>query len=301
VNNISIVDPPLVPNRPSSPRLLINLILALIAGTAVGLGLALALEQIDDAVSDPSEVNDLFNLPSLGAIPNLKDDPRAGLEDRKSDVSEAYLAVQANLAFSTDHGMPKAIAVTSTGPGEGKSITAYALALSLARTGRKTLLIDADMRSPSVHHLAGVANEKGLSNYLSGDNDLDSAIHQTSEKGVFVMTSGPQPPSAAELLAGNRLEALIKQLSGTFEAIVVDAPPVMGLADAPRIASQVEGVVFVVQANATRARSARFSIGRLASSQARILGVVLSRFEARRAYYGHGYAYGYGYGNQAET
>lgn len=299
VNNISIVDPPLVPNRPSSPRLLINLLLALFAGGAVGLGLALALEQIDDSVTDPSEVNDLFSLPSLGAIPNLKEDPSFGLQDRKSDVSEAYLAVQTNLAFSTDHGMPKSIAVTSTGPGEGKSITAYALALSLARTGRKTLLIDADMRSPSVHHLAGVANDKGLSNYLSGDNDIQSFIHVTGEKGVSVLVAGPRPPSAAELLASNRLEDLIGQLSEAFDAIVVDAPPVMGLADAPRIASQVEGVVFVVQANATRARSARFSIARLASSHARILGVVLARFEARRAYYGYGDAYGYGYGQHA--
>lgn len=300
VNNISIVDPPLVPNRPSSPRLLINLLLALFAGGAVGLGLALALEQIDDAVTDPSELNDLFSLPSLGAIPNLKDDPLDGLQDRKSDVSEAYLAVQANLAFSTDHGMPRTMAVTSTGPGEGKSISAYALALSLARTGRKTLLIDADMRSPSVHHLAGVGNEKGLSNFLSGDNEIGSLIQKTGEAGVLVMTAGPKPPSAAELLAGNRLEALVHQLGDTYDAIVVDAPPVMGLADAPRIASQVEGVVFVVQANATRARSARFAIGRLASSQARLLGVVLSRFEAKRAYYGSGYAYGYGYGQTAE-
>lgn len=301
VNNISVVDPPLVPNRPSSPRLLINLLLALLAGTAVGLGLALALEQIDDAISDPSEVNDLFSLPSLGAIPNLKDDPLAGLQDRKSDISEAYLAVQANLAFSTDHGMPRTLAVTSTGPGEGKSITAYALALSLARTGRKTLLIDADMRSPSVHHLAGVTNEKGLSNFLSGDNEVDALVRKTSEPGVFLLTAGPQPPSAAELLASSRLEVLVKQLSASFDVIVVDAPPVMGLADGPRIASQVEGVVFVVRANATRARSARFAIGRLASSQARILGVVLSRFEARRAYYGSGYAYGYGYGQTAEA
>lgn len=299
VNNISIVDPPLVPNRPSSPRLLINLLLALFAGAAVGLGLALALEQIDDSVTDPSELNDLFSLPSLGAIPNLKEDPSFGLQDRKSDVSEAYLAVQTNLAFSTDHGMPKSIAVTSTGPGEGKSITAYALALSLARTGRKTLLIDADMRSPSVHHLAGVANDKGLSNYLSGDNEIQSFIHATGEKGVSVLVAGPRPPSAAELLASNRLEGLISQLSESYDSIVVDAPPVMGLADAPRIASQVEGVVFVVQANATRARSARFSIARLASSHARILGVVLARFEARRAYYGYGDAYGYGYGQHA--
>ena len=299
VNNISIVDPPLVPNRPSSPRLLINLLLALFAGAAVGLSLALALEQIDDSVTDPSELNDLFSLPSLGAIPNLKEDPSLGLQDRKSDVSEAYLAVQTNLAFSTDHGMPKSIAVTSTGPGEGKSITAYALALSLARTGRKTLLIDADMRSPSVHHLAGVANDKGLSNYLSGDNEIQSFIHAAGEKGVSVLVAGPRPPSAAELLASNRLEGLISQLSESYDSIVVDAPPVMGLADAPRIASQVEGVVFVVQANATRARSARFSIARLASSHARILGVVLARFEARRAYYGYGDAYGYGYGQHA--
>jgi len=302
VTNIAVVDPAQVPTRPSSPRLLLNLFLALLAGSAVGVALALALEQIDDAVSDPSEIDRMLNLPALGAIPNFRDgDPLAALHDRKSDLSEAYLAVQANLAFSTDHGVPKSISVTSAGPGEGKSTTAYALALSLARTGRKALLIDGDMRSPSVHALAGLENVRGLSNFLSGDDNVESLIQRTGEKGIAVITAGPQPPSAAELLAGDRLELLLQRLGGTFDNIIVDAPPVMGLADAPRISSQTEGVVFVLQANLTRARSARYALGRLTASQARIFGVILSRFEAKRAYYGGGYSYGYGYGQTAET
>lgn len=300
VNNIAVVDAAQIPVRPSSPRLLLNLFLALIAGGAVGIALALALEEIDDAVSDPSEIDRALSLPSLGAIPNFRDgDPLAALQDRKSDLSEAYLAVQTNLAFSTDHGVPRTVSVTSTGPGEGKSTTAFALALSLARTGRKVLLIDGDMRSPSAHHLVGVRNERGLSNFLTGDDNVASLIQETPEKGIAVITAGPQPPSAAELLAGDRLELLLQRLRDTFDHIIVDAPPVMGLADAPRISAQTEGVVFVIQANATKARAARFALGRLVSSQARIFGGVLTRFEAKRAFYGYGYSYGYEYGQNA--
>jgi len=297
INNISVVDPAQVPPGPSSPKLLINVLLALIAGLGVGGILALIFEQIDDAIGDPSELKSALNLPVIGIVPNRKDgEPLEALEDRKSDISEAYLTVQSNLAFATDHGVPRSFLVTSGQPGEGKTTTAYALARMLGRTGRKVLFIDGDMRSPTVHHLLNLSNERGLSNFLTGDDNLDSLIQWRKDINLAILAAGPQPPSAAELLSGTRVEALIDRLAGMFDHVVVDAPPVMGLADAPLLSSRVEGVIFVVRAHSSRASTARVAIERLSAAQARIFGAVLTRFEAKRAYYGHGYDYGYGYG-----
>lgn len=299
VNNISVVDNANTPERPSSPRLLLNLLMALFAGGAIGGGLALALEQIDEAISDPNDVESMLGLPLLGAIPKTDGDPEAELDDRKSALVEAYLSTQTSLAFTTDHGIPRTLTVTSTRPGEGKTTTAYALARSLSRTGRKVILIDADMRSPSLHQIFGLGNSKGLSNFLTGDNDVTGMIHHGLSDGISLMTAGPPPPNAAELLIGDRVSQLTRQLSEKFDHVILDVPPVMGLADTPLVASQVEGVVFVVESHATRASMAKVAVGRLNDAQARVLGVLLTKFESKRAHYGYGYDYGYGYGENA--
>ena len=297
VNNISIVDAAQVPQRPSSPNLLINLALSLLIGGVVGAGLAFALEQIDEAISDPSDVERALGLPLLGAIPKAEgENLEAELEDRKSPLVEAYLSTQTSLAFTTDHGIPRTLMVTSTRPAEGKTTTSYALARSLGRTGRKVILVDGDMRSPSLHHTFDIKNAMGLSNYLAGEENLTAMIHRELVDNVALMTAGPPPPNAAELLTGDRVAQLIAALRSQFDHVVLDVPPVMGLADTPLIASQVEGVVFVVQSHATRASMARVAIGRLRDAQARVLGVLLTKFESKRAHYGYGYDYGYGYG-----
>lgn len=299
VNNVSIVDPAHSPEAPSSPRVLVNLLMSLLAGAGLGFALAFAREQIDDAVADPSEVENALKLPMLGAIPRSKEgDLVKALGDRKSEVSEAYVAVQTNLAFSTTHGVPRTLTVTSTCPGEGKSTTAFALASSLARAGSKVLLVDGDMRSPSVHNLLHLHNQRGLSNYLSGDDNLSSLIQPSETPHLSVMPAGPQPPSAAELLSGERLDMLIRALQERFDYIIVDAPPVMGLADAPLLGAHVEGVVFVLESHSTKVTPARVAIGRLRSAHASIIGAVLTKFDSKRAPYGYGY--GYGYGDKAE-
>lgn len=301
VNNISVVDDAEVADRPSSPRLFLNLFVALLAGTAIGLGLAFAMEQVDEAIGDPSEVEELLNTPLLGTIPVTAEPPVAALGDPKSDLTEAYLSLRTTLSFATDHGVPRVFAVTSTRAGEGKSTTSYALARSLARQGRRTLLIDADMRSPSVHHELSVPNDEGLSNYLSGGaDDGASLIFQSEHDGLFVMTAGPQPPSAPELLSSERFPLLLAELKGSFDHVVLDAPPVMGLADAPLITSQIEGTLFVIESHGTKKGMARVAIARLRAANSILLGVVLTKFDAKRAHYGYGYNYGgtsYGYGN----
>ncbi|MBV1689795.1 polysaccharide biosynthesis tyrosine autokinase [Novosphingobium sp. G106] len=297
VNNISVVDAADIPQKPSSPRLFLNLLISLLVGVGLGGLLAFALEQIDEAIADPAEVERRLGLPLLGSVPKVNTGtPREALLDRKSDLFDAYLAIQTNLGFTTEHGVPRSFAVTSTRPSEGKSTTALALATTLARAHRKVILVDGDMRSPSVHHLGGVDHDQGLSNFLAGQDDIAPLTFQMSDLGFVAMSAGPIPPNAAELLTGERLSLLIERLLEDYDHVVIDSPPVMGLADAPLIASRVEGVIYAVESHGIRSSLVRTALGRLASANARIFGGVLTKFEARKAHYGYGYNYGYGYG-----
>lgn len=297
VNNITIVDPADVPQKPSSPRLLLNLALAFLTGLVIGGGLAFAFEQMDEEIADPVEVERRLGLPLLGSVPKIEGvEPRDALLNRKSDLVDAYLAIQTSLGFTTEHGVPRSLAVTSTRPAEGKSTTALAIATMLTRAQRKVILIDGDMRSPSIHNLGRVSNDRGLSNFLAGEDNLGQLTFEMDGLGFTAMSAGPIPPNAAELLTGNRLELLIDRLLDTYDHVVVDSPPVMGLADAPLIASRVEGVVYAVEAHGIRSSLVKTALQRLRSANAHILGGVLTKFETRRSYYGNGYDYGYGYG-----
>jgi polysaccharide biosynthesis transport protein len=296
-NNISVVDPAELPDRPYSPKLLLNLLAALLLGTLLGAGIAFALEQIDQGIADPADLEKVLGVPLLGTVPKVAgDEPIHALEDRKSMLSEAYVSLQTNLAFSTDHGIPRSLAVTSTRPAEGKTTTSTALAISIARNGRRVLLVDVDMRSPSIHSIMGLSNTKGLSNYLAGADDLDAMLFETRYKGLSVMPAGPQPPSSPELLGSDRFEKLVTELYSRFDHIVYDSPPVMGLADAPLVCSRAEGTVFVIEAHSTQRSMAQVAIQRLISANAHLVGAVLTKFDTKRAHYGYGYDYGYGYG-----
>ncbi|WBH15108.1 GumC family protein [Sphingomonas radiodurans] len=299
VNNIAIVDPADVPKAPSSPKLLINLFVSLVAGLVIGAALAFALEQMDEAIADPGEVERRLGLPLLGSVPKVEGvEPREALLDRKSELVDAYLAIQTSLGFTTQHGVPRSLAVTSTRPAEGKSTTALAVATMLARSGKRAILVDGDMRSPSIHHLGGVDHDRGLSNFLAGNDDISQLTFEMRDLGFTAMSAGPIPPNAAELLTGPRLKLLLQRLLETYEHVVIDSPPVMGLADAPLIASQVEGVVYAVESHGIRSSLVKTALQRLLGANAHILGGVLTKFEARKAHFGYGYDYGYGYGRE---
>jgi polysaccharide biosynthesis transport protein len=296
-NNVSIVDPAQVPKLPSSPNLPLNLALALLLGVALSAAVVFVIMQVDESIKDPSQVPQQLGTPLLGAIPGVDEEKlQLGIEDRKSTLSDAYLSVQTNLSFATAHGAPKSMALTSTEASEGKSHSAFALAGTFARTGRSILLIDADMRSPSVSTMLDMHYPTGLSNYLAGDDDWKSMVHTAPNRKFSVMLTGPQPPNAAELLTSNRLRLLMEETGKHFDHIIVDSPPVLGLADAPLIASMVEGVIFVVEANRVKVRGIQSAIARLRSARAQILGIVLTKFDEKMSYNDYGYRYGYGYG-----
>jgi len=195
--------------------------------------------------------------------------------------------------------------IVSARPGEGKSTTAAALAQGLARLGTRTLLVDADLRKPSIHRVLGLNPSPGLSNYLTGAMTLDDIMQSTDQPQLMVVTSGPLPPTPAELLADNRIRRLVADAQDRFDLVLFDGPPVMGFADAPLLASVVEGTVLVVESGKTGRPVVLSAIQRLRMAHAKILGVVLAKYDksAGGEPYGSGYGYGYyayEYGERAE-
>ncbi|MEO9634387.1 MAG: polysaccharide biosynthesis tyrosine autokinase [Parasphingorhabdus sp.] len=297
-NNIQTVDRATRPNRPSSPNLQVNLSLAFFLGVLASGAYVFAREQIDQSLRDPSDIKRILGITDLGAIPTFeKGDVPELLQDRKSISSEAYFSICTSLSFLTDHGVPRSMAFTSTRPNEGKSTSAFAVGVMLARMGKKTLLIDGDMRNPSVDAIMDVPNEEGLSNYLSGNFSEDELPRRNYQQNLDYLVAGPTPPNAAELLSSDRLSQLVTTMLQHYDHVLIDAPPVMGIADSPLIAKSVEGVIFSIEANGAKMRAIRSALERLSKSNAHVFGAILTKLDGRNSQYGYGYAYGYGYGN----
>lgn len=296
-NNISIVDAAIVPIKPSSPRLGVNLLVALALGVVLALSAAFILENLDEGVREPDQIGPKLNVPLLGVIPVVDNGlVRDQVNDSKSHVYEAYQSVRTNLAFSTDHGVPRTLMVTSTQPSEGKSTSSYAIATVLSRSGLSVLIVDIDLRKPVLHKNMELENRAGVSDFLAGSSDLDSLLQDSGRPNLSFLSAGPTPPNAAELLSGPRLRLMVNALSEKFDHIVFDSPPMLGLADAPLIASNVEGIVYVVEAKRTAARGVLNSLARLREAKTRIFGVVLTKYRSTQFGYDYGYGYGYGYG-----
>jgi capsular exopolysaccharide synthesis family protein len=301
--NISIVDSAEPPVSPSAPSPALNMLLALALGLGLGIAVVVVQEQLDDALKEPGDLERELHLPSLGVIPREENGDyehlMQSLRDPKSSFVEALLALRASLSFASSEGIPRSLAFTSTEPSEGKSVTCTALATRLAQGGYRTLLIDADMRSPSISKLLNIPNERGLSNALAGDADLSGLTQKTDWDNLDVMLAGPQPPSAAELLSGTRFAELLEKLGESYDKIIIDAPPVIGLADALLIASGAAGTIYIVAANQTSSGRARIALRRLGSTEANIVGAVLTKYDASMTY-GYGYNYGYSYGREED-
>lgn len=296
-NNISVIDVASVPQRPVSPRPLLSMALAALAGLGVALLLVFLRERFDDSIRVPEDVDSKLRLPLLGVIPLLKgkQSMRAALANPRSPISEAQSAFRASIELASLSGVPSTLLLTSSREGEGKSTTALGLARDLAQGGQRVLLVDADLRKPSLHRLLDAANERGLSSVLARRSGIDEAIQPTATEGLMFVPAGPLPPNPAQLLAGNVLAGLLSLLAERYDVVVVDGPPVLGLADAPRLASAVEGVLFVVAADGAHRGHAKAALRRLHRTNAAIVGAVLTKFDARKrgfSDYGYGYEYG---------
>lgn len=304
-NNISIVDRATPPESPSKPSLFLNLALAAILGLGSGVLAAFVIEALDETLATPDDVENKLGLPVLAVIPLLTkgQSPLEALGDVRSSFSEAYYSLRTALQFSTPNGVPASLLVTSSRPAEGKSTTAYATALTLARLGRKVLLADGDLRNPSMHRVMGMENDAGMSNLLSGSDQLSALAKRTNQPNLDFIPCGPLPPNPAELWGGDRLKRVLEEVAGIYDHVVIDGPPVLGFADAPLLASAVNGTVFVLEARGTRRGQARGALRRLSVGSSHILGGVLTKFNAKDVQYGgYDYAYDYHYGpNSAST
>ena len=293
-NNISIVDRAQGGWR-FKPNLFMNLLYGIAAGLLLGVLGAFVLEFLDDTLKTPEDLEQKLRLAVLGIIPKLgpKESVASVAADPRSAFSEAYRSVRTALQFSTDHGVPRSLLITSASPSEGKSTTALALARDLAQLGRRVLLIDGDLRNPSLHKQLGLRSEIGLSNLLAGASGLSDAVQETQHERLHVMLAGPLPPNPAELLSGSKLLSLLTVATERYDQIIIDGPPVLGLADAPILANAVEGTLLVVTSAKTRISTAQAGLKRLLSARARVIGALLTKYDAKTAGYGYGYAYHY--------
>lgn len=295
-SNISIVDRAEAPLSHSSPNLMKNLAYALL----IGLGLAgvttFLRNQFDDTVRVPEDVEHKLELPLLGVIPRSREaSPDEALADPKSPVSEGYNSLRGALLYSTSQGLPKSLLVTSSQPAEGKTTTSYAIAQGFARMGRKVLLVDVDLRRPSVHRRLDLDNEKGMSTLLTHQDSVDHVVKPSGLKNLDVITSGPVPPSPTELIASIRMEELIEELTARYDVVVFDSPPILGLADAPLISALVEGVIFIIESERARRGSLKASLRRLRTMRPVLLGAVLTMFDPSKLSHGYSEYYGYDY------
>lgn len=302
VNNIAVVDGSEQAEQ-FKPNLGRNLMMGFAAGLLLGVLLALAFEYLDDTLKVPDDVEKKLGLAVLGIIPKLKAPltPERALEDPRSAFAESYRSVRTALQFSTDAGVPRCLLVTSATPAEGKSTTALTLAKNFAQLGKRVLIIDGDLRNPSLHRALKKDNTSGLSNYLSGAAKATEVIFATGTAHLMFMPTGPLPPNPAELLMGPKMLSLLTIASEKFDQVIIDGPPVMGLADAPILANMATGTLLVIEAGETRIAVARNALKRLLAARAHVVGGLLTKFSSKHA--GHSYGYGaynyYSYGGGA--
>ena len=233
-NNVRVMDRAEVPGAPFSPNPRRDWFTALMAGLLVALGLAFGIDYLDDTVKTPEDITRRLKLPLLGLVPAVRG-KRVPLlsETVPHDFGEAFRSLRTSLVFTSGAEGPRVIAVTSSQPLEGKTTTACNLAMALALGGSRVLLIDADMRRPGLHKAIGAQNEIGLSHLLVGQARVREAVQRTNEPNLFVITAGRTPPNPSELLASERMNALLANLrSGPFDWVIIDTPPVLAVTDA---------------------------------------------------------------------
>ena len=289
--NLTVIDRAM-PGYRFKPNLYQNLIRGLLLGALLGILCAFLLDFLDDTLKTPEDIEQKLRLAVLGIIPKLGPKQRIddAIRDPKSGFSEAYRSVRATLQFATDHGVPKTLLITSASPGEGKSTTALVLARNFAQLGKRVLLIEADLRNPSLARQLGMKGDHvGLSNLLAGACTLSEATSETDEERLSVVLAGPLPPNPAELLSGSKLVSMLTVAVEYFDQIVIDGPPVLGLADAPILSNVADGTLLMVDAGRTKTSAAQAALKRLLSARARVVGALLSKYDSKS----EGYAYRY--------
>jgi capsular exopolysaccharide synthesis family protein len=330
--NITVVDPARPQSIPVRPDPVFNGLLALLGGIFIGLAAAFAVDSVDRTVVNPLEVEEITRIPVIGIIPTFGDSskgygsygsygarPAYGISRRRekgksageeaavpepiwilnhpeSVAAEAFRSLRTSILLSRSKAEPKVILVTSCIPGEGKSTLTANLAISFAQHGKKVLIVEADMRRPSMKHVLDVSNETGLSNVLTGSLSLDEAtLHGVHVPTLDVLPAGPRPPMPSEILGSPAFDNLLEQLRARYDVVLIDSPPALLLTDAVSIASKTDAAVWVARAGViTRPYLAR-AAQLIERNGMPVIGFVLNRMEKSVDPYGYGYGYGYEY------
>ncbi len=294
----SVVQNAVTPDRPYSPRLALNLLLAFAASVLTAGGSVYVYELLNNTFSNPDQVEHELKLPVLGVLPFVEEGKlKDYAKDPKSAFSEAYRTLRTSIHFSGIEGAPRSLLVTSTEPGEGKSSTSMKLAEEFGALGLKVAIIDADLRKPTMHRHAGIPNGLGLSNVLTNTVPIDQAdkevqiIRTTPWPNVWLITAGTPPPNPANLLAAQKMGLFVEGCAKQFDLVIIDSPPVIGLADALLLSRLAEATLVVVSSHQVARSSAKNAIKRLRNAGAHVIGAALSKFKMDRMEYNYTYRY----------
>ena len=288
-NAITVVDPATPPAEPSSPRVLLNTLIAAIVGLLIALGIALALEYLDDTVKSSDDVEAATGLPTLGTIVKMKNEKGrneiyqlATLLYPRGAAAEAYRTLRTNLAFASVDVPVRTLLVTSSIPGEGKTTTSGNLAVAFAQAGRRVILLDADLRKPGIDRLFDLPDLRGLTNLLADDEiTLEEVTQTTDQANLRIVTTGPLPPNPAELLGSQRMRGILDRLATDADLVIVDSPPLQAVTDAAILASITDGTLLVIDSGRTRRAATQRGREALAKADARVLGAALNRMSTR--------------------
>lgn len=297
-DTITVVEPALEPSASVRPRVLLNTLIAAALGALLMTALAFLIEYLDDTIKLPDDASRVTGLPALGSLVQYRNGDKGRrlitATNPQSPFSEAYRTLRTNIQFSSLDKPIETLMVTSSSPGEGKSTTAGNLAVVIAQSGKRTILIDTDLRRPVLHQIFGLPNAVGVTTalLLPEDSDLTPFLQATEVDNLWLMSSGPQPPNPSELLGSHRMAELIKELHTYGDVLVFDSPPTLAVTDAAVLARQMDGVLLVVESAKTREAAAKRAAQGLSKVNANVLGVAVNRISYRLAG-SHYYYYDY--------
>jgi capsular exopolysaccharide synthesis family protein len=300
-NTVNVLDPPTVPVEPIPDRMYLYVLVAMVIGAGLAIAGAYLLELFDERLVNIEQIQEATGLTTLGTLPEARFDATGDslimLSNPHSSNAEAFRVLRTNLLFaSVDHQL-RTLLVTSPTPAEGKSFVSSNLAVAFAQTGKRVILVDADLRKPTLHRVFGLVNNVGVTSALvSGVDAVASSLQPTAIPELRVMTSGPLPPNPSELLSSHRMQELLQHLESHCDLVVIDSPPVVVVSDTAVLASRTDGVLLVFGSDNMRRDLARNTVAALNQVKAFILGAVINRVTGSE----HGYYYSYheSYGNR---
>ena len=304
---VRVLEPAVALTKPTKPEKLKVFALAIVAGFMLGFGGAWVREKTDHRLSSADEIAQILGLPVLSIIPSMPGRTGAVTRGQKvhlesmSDVAEAFRTLRTVVYFSVPEGKAKTILLTSPFQGEGKSTTASGLAIAMAKAGRRTLMIDGDLRKPTLHRIFELSDQVGLSSVMAGRETLEKAIQRTAVEGLDVLPCGPIPANPSEILNSRAFAELLQKLAARYDHIVLDSPPVLPVTDARILGATCDVTLLVLRANRSTRRMSEYAAEAMLGVGARVLGVVVNDVpRSKRSGYHGGYGYGnYGYGKRS--